>query len=48
MGKRDYRHREEKKPKKEAKKVTTASVLQVPTTVDVARHKGKKEEFPEE
>ncbi|MDP3878799.1 MAG: hypothetical protein Q8Q07_00635 [Dehalococcoidales bacterium] len=42
MGKRDYRQRESKKPKKDARKIPTTNVLQPPTTVEVVK-KGKKE-----
>ena len=42
MGKRDYRHRETKKPKKDAKKPILSEVLPVSTTVEVIK-KGKKE-----
>lgn len=47
MGKRDYRHRETKKPRKDAKKVSTTTVLQPPVAVEVIR-KGKKEREGEE
>ncbi|MBE9482179.1 MAG: hypothetical protein IMY88_00685 [Chloroflexi bacterium] len=47
MGKRDFRHREPKKPKKGASKVTVASILPPPTTVEVVK-KGKKEPKVEE
>lgn len=42
MGKRDYRHRESKKPKKGAKKPSISELLPSPTTVEVIK-KGKKE-----
>jgi hypothetical protein len=44
MGKRDYRHREPKKTKKSAKKLTSESLISppTPTTVEVIK-KGKKE-----
>lgn len=49
MGKRDYRHHEPKKPKKEAKKALIQSVLPAPVSVEVIKTKGKKpSEFPEE
>jgi len=48
MGRRDYRHREEKKPKKDAKKVTVASVLPTPVPVEVAKPRKKKEGVLEE
>ena len=47
MGKRDYRHREPKKPKKDAKKPDIASLLPTPVTVEVVR-KGKKRKEEEE
>jgi hypothetical protein len=42
MGRRDYRRREPKKPKRDAKKISTETVLPPPTTVEVIK-KGKKE-----
>ena len=42
MGRRDYRHREPKKPKKDAKKISVAEILTSPAAVEVIR-KGKKE-----
>jgi len=47
MGKRDYRHREPKKAKKDAKKPTTATILPPSTTVEVIR-KGKREQKEEQ
>jgi len=47
MGRRDFRHREPKKPKKGTKKVTVTSVLPPSTTVEVVK-KGKKEREVEE
>jgi hypothetical protein len=47
MGKRDYRWKEPKKPKKDARKVTVTSILPPPTTVEVVK-KGKKERKVEE
>jgi len=44
MGKRDYRHREPKKPKKDAKKISAATILPSPTTVEVVKKKRKGEE----
>ena len=47
MGSKDYRSREQKKPKKGAKKTTSIN-LESPVTVDVVK-KGKKEQpQPEE
>ena len=42
MGKRDYRWKEHKKPKKDAKKISSAEVLPSPVIVEVIK-KGKKE-----
>jgi len=47
MGRRDYRHREPKKPKKDVKKQSVANVLPPPMTVEVIK-KGKKEPKVEE
>ena len=47
MGRRDFRHREPKKPKKDAKKISAATVLPPPVTVEVIK-KGKKEPKEEE
>jgi len=47
MGRRDYRHREPKKPKKEAKKISAETILPPPITVEVIK-KGKKEPKVEE
>ena len=46
MGKRDFRHRETKKPKKGAKKPSVSELLPTPVTVEVV--KKKKEKGPEE
>ncbi len=43
MGRRDYRHRELKKPKKDAKKTSAPPILQPPVTIEVIK-KGKREE----
>ncbi|MFC1977637.1 hypothetical protein ACFLWS_05175 [Chloroflexota bacterium] len=42
MGKRDFRHREPKKTKKDTKKISATTILAPPTTVEVIK-KGKKE-----
>ena len=42
MGRRDFRRRESKKSKKDAKKVSTAGILQPPMTIETIK-KGKKE-----
>ena len=47
MGKRDYRHRETKKQKKDTKKLPLASILPTPSAVEVIK-KGKKEKEEEE
>lgn len=46
MGRRDYRHREPKKPKKDAKKVS-ATILPPVANVEVVK-KGKKRREEEE
>ncbi len=47
MSRRDYRHRESKKPKKDAKKILADTILPPPVTVEVIK-KGKKEARGEE
>jgi len=47
MGRRDYRHREPKKPKKDARKISAETILPPSTTVEVVK-KGKKEQKIEE
>jgi hypothetical protein len=47
MGRRDYRQREPKKPKRETKKIATETILPPPITVEVIK-KGKKEPKVEE
>ena len=47
MGKRDYRHREPKKQKKAAKKITVDTILSPSETIEVIK-KGKKEAREEE
>jgi len=47
MGKRDYRHREPKKTKKDAKKISATTIIQSPMTVEVVK-KSKKERKEEE
>lgn len=46
MGSRDYRHRETKKTKKDAKKLPKISIMTTPANVEVIR-KGKKREEEE-
>ena len=48
MGRRDYRHREPKKPKKDAKKVSPITILPTPTEVEVIKKAKKKREGVEE
>ncbi|MFC1929395.1 hypothetical protein ACFLW6_00795 [Chloroflexota bacterium] len=48
MGKRDYRNRESKKPKKEAKKLPPiTTIMESPSGVEVIK-KGKKDREAEE
>ena len=47
MGKRDFRHREPKKHKKDAKRISPETMLTLPPTVEVIK-KGKKEAKEEE
>ncbi len=47
MGRRDYRHREPKKPKKDAKRISVETILPPPVTVEVIK-KRKKEDREEE
>ena len=47
MGKRDFRRRETKKPKKDTRKILPVTVLQPTENVEVVK-KGKKEEAEEE
>ncbi|MGD9116979.1 MAG: hypothetical protein PVJ61_07440 [Dehalococcoidia bacterium] len=47
MGRRDYRHRETKKPKKAEKKIVHPTILTPPATVEVIK-KGKKSPKEEE
>ena len=46
MGRRDYRHRETKKPKRDEKKVAHSTILPPPAEVEVIKKgkKGKEEE----
>ncbi|MFH1646360.1 MAG: hypothetical protein ABID71_01525 [Chloroflexota bacterium] len=46
MGSRDFRHREQKKVKKDPKKLPTVNVLKPPVNVEVIK-KGKKREEEE-
>jgi len=47
MGRRDYRHREPKKAKKESKRISPTDILPPPMTVEVVK-KGKKKQAVEE
>ena len=47
MGRRDFRHREPKKTKKDTKKLSADIILPPPATVEVIK-KGKKEPKVEE
>ena len=47
MGRRDYRHREPKKAKKDAKKLPPVSILKTPVNVEVIKKVKKKEEEAE-
>ena len=47
MGRRDYRHREPKKSKKDIKKISEATIVPSPVTVEVVK-KGKKKHGEEE
>lgn len=47
MGKRDFRHREPKKPKKDAKKLPQISILPTPVNVEVIGKRKKKREEEE-
>ena len=47
MGRRDFRHRETKKPKRDTKKISAETILPPPTTVEVIK-KGKREPREEE
>ena len=47
MGRRDYRHREPKKSKKDTKRISTDTILPSTITVEVVK-KGKKEQKAEE
>ena len=47
MNRRDYRHREPKKVKKDAKKLPPVSILPTPVNVEVIKKEMKKEEEAE-
>ena len=48
MGKRDYRHRETKKAKKEGKKITPISIMTTTPPVEVIKKEKKRERGEEE
>lgn len=49
MGKRDYRHRESKKPKKDKKeKVISTNIVSTPMPVEVIRKERKKRDEEED
>ena len=48
MGRRDYRHRETKKTKKDSKKLSPASIIQPQPVVEVVKKKRKEREEEEE
>ena len=48
MGKRDYRHRESKKTKKDAKKLSAVTILPTSINVEVIKKGKKKPEVEEE
>ena len=47
MGRRDYRHRESKKPKKDAEKKSATPILSPPVTVEVVKKVRKEREVEE-
>jgi len=48
MGKRDYRRREPKKSKKDARKVSVDTILTSPAAVEVVKKGKKRQEVEEE
>ena len=48
MGRRDYRHREPKKNKKDAKKISPLNIVSTPANVEVIKKVRKKKEEEEE
>ena len=48
MGRRDYRHREPKKQKKDTRKVSPVSIIPPPATVEVVKKGKKRREEAEE
>ena len=43
MGRRDIRHREPKKRKKDAKKISATTILPLPMTVEIVKKEKKKQ-----
>ena len=48
MGRRDYRHREAKKPKRDARKISPVTIVPLPVNVEVIKKSKKKREEAEE
>jgi hypothetical protein len=48
MGRRDYRHREPKKAKRNSKKPAVDTIIQPPMTVEVIKKKRKVQEEEED
>ena len=48
MGRRDYRHRESKKPKKDTKKISPLDIVSTPANVEIIKKVRKKREEEEE
>ena len=48
MGRRDYRHREPKKAKKDTKKISPLNFVSTPANVEVIKKVHKKKEEEEE
>jgi hypothetical protein len=48
MGKRDFSHREQKKTKKDARKLPPVSIVTTPASVEVIKRERKKREDEEE
>ena len=48
MGKRDYRHRESKKSKKDTRKISPITILPSPMNVEVVKKEKKRREEVEE
>ena len=48
MGRRDFRHHEQKKAKKSAKKASVSDIIQAPVTVEVIGKKKRKKNKEED